>query len=245
MINIMIISPKTSRLTTLADAVIRAVDDSTTITTVNNEEEALNFLSKCIVVFDLFIIDIKLERHSGYVIEKQIRCFNRYKDTPTIFITESSYSLVGFSKLTTYNAYKHRNFISLPLDEIDIQGKVGMYIESIISEQLRNDARNKLLDLKTIDGIKRISPCDILFLEIQNKTCTIYTAKGKFIIRRTSLTQVIKKIGSDDIVRCHRFFAINKEKISYIERVNSKHWYGRFEQVEFACPISYKYFNLT
>lgn len=62
----------------------------------------------------------------------------------------------------------------LPLDKIDIQGKVGLYLENIISEQLKNDARNKLLDLK----------------------------KGKFIVKRTSLIKVEEKIGCDDIIRC-------------------------------------------
>ena len=130
-----------------------------------------------------------------------------------IFITKDKYNLIGFSRLSTYEAYKNRNYISLPLDKIDIQGKVGLYLENIISEQLKNDARNKLLDLK----------------------------KGKFIVKRTSLIKVEEKIGCDDIVRCHRFFSVNVKNISFLEKSSNRIWYAYFRHATFTCPISEKY----
>lgn len=241
MISILIISSEPLRLHTLSASIRKAIDGSSTITTTTEEEEALIILSKNTITFDIFVIDIQLKKYSGYMLEKRIRQYSSYRNTPVLFITKDSYNLIGFPKLATYQIYKQRNYISLPLDNIDIQGKIGLYLEHIISGQLKNDAQNKYIDLKTYDGIKRISPQDVLFLEIQNKICTIYTLKGKFIIKRTSLIKVLETLHNDNIIRCHRFFAINVKKVDLLEK-KGRTWYAHFNAISSTCPISQTYF---
>jgi two-component system response regulator LytT len=242
LIDVFIISSNHKRVLFLADSIGGCLN-SCSITTTTVVDDGIDLIFNNSVSYDIFIIDIDLDTISGYVLEKKIRTIRRYRNTPVIFVTQHSYSLMGVSGLSTYQVYKLRNYISLPLDRIDIQSKIGLYLEAIEDSKKERTSRKKEIEIKTSNGIKRFSLKDIIFLEIQNKECSIHTVHETFTIKRTSLVKVLDLFNSPHIIRCHRFYGINTNQISYIEKVKGR-WTAHFVSSDLVCPISEKYYDI-
>lgn len=238
MLNTLIVSGDQNHLEILSSNIRRSTEDSMCIVTISDFLEAVTCVEKQTIIFDLFIINIQLKEKSGFMLEKKIREFKVYKHTPILFLSQTSYETIGYETLTTFLAYKHRNYISLPLNPIDIQAKFCLYLDSIYKNQFDISNKKKILCFKTSSGTIDIPINSIYYLEIQNKICSIYSSFGKFLIKRTSLSHIINSINSPSVVRCHRYYAVNVNKISYIERKNSRNWLAHFTNSSLACPIS-------
>ena len=241
MIHILILCKEKKDIAVLSDSLCRCVEDSLCLISTVDPEEAKTIITRREITFDLFILGVRLGKRSGYIMEKMIRQYHIYKQTPILFVTEESYNLIGFPPLATFQAYKRCNYLSLPLDKIDIQAKVSLYLDAIADRQRQNEESRRCLDLKGSGGIEKVPLKSILYLEIQNKTCSIYTLQGKYIVKRTSLIRVLEEICSDDVIRCHRFFAVNIKNIDFVERHDSRIWYLHLKGTNQTCPASRVY----
>lgn len=240
MIHALILSNTTAELEQISKNLLRSADDSLCLAATTDSHEALSIIHQGHILFDIFIIAVRLEKQSGFMIEKQIRNIRFYQFTPILFITQDS-RIFGFDPLSTFPSYRLRNYIDFPLDDLDIQGKFCLYLDSIYANQMQVDQQKKKIRLKNSTGSRDIPIKNILYIEVQNKLCTIYSLNGKFVLRRTSLSSAIKQIDSPSIVRCHRFFAANLDNIDYIERNHSRLSTLHFKSSSLTCPVSSTY----
>ncbi len=242
MIHVLILSNTLSELEQISKNLLHCADDSLCLITTTDSLEALSIIHQRKIPFDIFIIAVRLEKQSGFMIEKQIRKIRFYQFTPILFITPDS-RLFGFDPLSTFPTYRLRNYIALPLDDLDIQGKFCLYLDSIYTHQIQVDQQHKKIRLKCSTGTRDVPIKNILYIEVQNKLCTIFTRSGKFLLRRTSLTSAMAQIHAPSIVRCHRFFAANLENIDYIERNHSRLSTIHFKSSSLTCPVSKVYLS--
>ncbi len=240
MIHILILSNAVSELEQISKNLRRCIDDSLCLVTTTDSHEALSFIQHHHVIFDIFIISVRLKKQSGYVIEKTIRKNRFYQFTPILFITPNS-NMLDFNPLSTFAAYRYHNYLAFPLDDLDIQGKFCLYLDSIYTNQIQIDKEDKKIRLKSATGSRNILIKNILYIEIQNKLCTIYSLDGKFILRRTSLSALLSKLDSPHLVRCHRYFAVNLKNVDYIEKNNSRLSTVHFHTSSLTCPVSSTY----
>ncbi|MEL7657718.1 MAG: LytTR family DNA-binding domain-containing protein, partial [Bacillota bacterium] len=174
---------------------------------------------------------------------EKIRKITEYRDCPILFVTNSSYSLSGFSQLTTYHSYKKFNYISLPITRIDVQGKLGLYLEDIIQSQSAKQNADRAIFLAHTKGETFLSVNEILFAEVQNKICTIHTLKGSFQMLRKNLNEIMEIVDDDFFIRCHRGFAVNIRQLKGIEKVDRRIWKAVLENCSETCLISKTYLS--
>lgn len=242
MIHALILTNTLSDLEQISKNLRHSTEDSLCLITTTDSHEALSMILQGQILFDIFIIAVRLDKQSGFMVEKQIRKNRFYQFTPILFITPDS-RLFGFDPLSTFPTYRLRNYIALPLNDLDIQAKFCLYLDAIYTNQIQVDQENKKIQLKGSAGSRNIPIKNILYIEVQNKRCTIYSLNGKFLLRRTSLSSAISQIGSPDIVRCHRFFAVNLKNVDYMERNNSRLSTLHFKSSSLTCPVSNVYLN--
>ncbi|MBR0597964.1 LytTR family DNA-binding domain-containing protein [Sinanaerobacter chloroacetimidivorans] len=244
MITVLIICNDRRNIDKIARSVIRINDLTTCILSTTEPEEALSLIYNNKQVIDLFIIEVQLKSISGYKLEEAIRTKRAYKETPVLFITKQSYDLVGSSYLATYQNYKRQNYISLPLNTIDVQGKIGLYLDKILLRQKSNIQKNKVLYLHQSAGAVKIILRNVIYLEIQNKICKIRMQTGDvYEIKRKSLSEILLMLNHQNIVRCHKCFALNVDQLQSIARIDKRNWTASFQKTYLACPISKTYLN--
>ncbi len=119
MIHVLILSKETSELAQLVKNLHRSIEDSLCVVTTTDSHEALSFIQRTPIIFDIFIIAVQLNHQSGYMVEKQIRKNRFYQSAPILFLTRDGH-LIDYDPLATFPSYRLRNYISLPLDDLDI-----------------------------------------------------------------------------------------------------------------------------
>jgi len=243
MITILIVGNNIADNERIAGSIIGGTELTTCVICTHSAAEALKVIDSRQYKLDLFVITIKMKEQSGYRLAEKIRQIPEYKDCPILFVTNSSYNLSGFSELATYQSYKKYNYISLPITRIDVQGKLGLYLEEIIQTQSVKNHAERAVYLNHSKGDTFIGAKDILFAEIQNKCCTVYTTEGAFHLIRKTLTDMIDIVDDSFFMRCHRGFALNIKQIKGIENVDRRIWKANFRTSEETCLISQTYID--
>ncbi len=241
MINILILCNRFQELIEASNNIRRCTDNSMCIISTTNVQEAKSMVEKQSFIIDIFVVAMYLKSGSGYSFEKEVRKNTIYTNTPFVFLTSNEQDLSLYSGLFSYEAHKKRVFSSLPIDALDIQSKFCLYLDAIIAKQIKRDSARETIRLEGIAGSVNIPISEIVYMEIQNKLCTIYTLTGKYLLHRTSLTKVLNEINSENIIRAHRFYAINLKQIKHIEYISSRKHIAHFRKSSLTCPISSKY----
>jgi magnesium-transporting ATPase (P-type) len=87
---------------------------------------------------------------------------------------------------------------------------------------------------------------NLLFLESTDNYCTIYHRKNSTIekvLLRTTLKSVEEQISSKKILRCHRSYIVNLEKIESLKG-NAQGYKLKIFDSNYIVPVSRKYLNL-
>ena len=84
---------------------------------------------------------------------------------------------------------------------------------------------------------------DIIYIEYDNRSCKVRTKNEIVLVKGSGLSKILKEISSDEIVQCHKAFAVNKKYIEKIARINNKMWDIHFWNCENSIPLGYKYKN--
>lgn len=227
----------------IAGSIIGGTELTTCVICTHSATEAMRVIESRQNKIDLFIISIKMKEQSGYRLAENIRKITEYRDCPILFVTNLSYSLSGFSDLATFRSYRKYNYISLPISRIDVQGKLGLYLEEIIRDQATRKRAERAIYITHTKGDTFIGVKDILFAEVRNKVCSIYTTDGSFEISRKNLNDMIGIINDDLFLRCHRGFALNIMQLKGIEKVDRRVWKAVFENGNALCLISSSYID--
>jgi len=225
----------------IAGSVIGGTELTTCVICTRSASEALRIAEDGIFKIDLFIISIKMKDLSGHRLAEQLRKIPQYRDCPILFVTNLSYNLSGFPDLATFHSYRKHNYISLPVDRIDVQGKLGLYLEAIQSAQSGRSLEERAVYLCHEKGEVLIHVKDILYAEVRNKICSIYTAEEIYEISRKNLTEITESLDNGYFMRCHRAFALNVKQLRGIEKIDRRLWKAVFTVSCGTCLISKSY----
>lgn len=240
MITVMIVNEKARDNEMVAASIIGGFETSTCIISACGPEDAEDIFSGRDDI-DLFILQINMKGCGGYKLAESIRRRRCYRNTPILFITAQSYSLVGFPQLATYSSYMKHNYIQTPICRLDVQGKLGLYLDSILSQD-HEDAGERAIYLEYDLGNTFLKVSDILFAEIQNKSAVIHALNESYPIRRTSLEKISQAIDDELFIRCHKSFALNVKNVTALEKAGRRNWLAIFAGRK-CCPVSQTYYD--
>lgn len=160
---------------------------------------------------DLFLIDINLLDYSGFKLAEQIRCIEKYKMVFIIFITSiPTKELEAFKKIHCYD------YIIKPFSQNDLIN----ILRTILKYEFKEICNKKIIKFKQKSFTYEINEDDIICIEVQYKKLHVVTTKERLEFTSYTLSQ-IEDMLSDDFLRCHRSFIINKNYIEGIYRDRS------------------------
>ena len=227
----------------IAGSIIGGTELTTCVICTRSAAEALEIAESQSYKIDLFIISIRMEEQSGNRLAEKIRKIPEYRECPILFVTGLSYNHSGFSDLATFQSYRKYNYISLPIERIDVQGKLGLYLEEIISNQTSRDKPERAVYLSHSKGEVFIPRKEILFAEVRSKVCRVVTASGIYEMNRQGLENLIGMVDDDLFLRCHRGFALNVRQLKGIEKLDGRIWRAVFGSETDTCLISRSYID--
>jgi DNA-binding LytR/AlgR family response regulator len=243
MITILIVGNNIQDNERIAGSIIGGTELATCVICTRSAAEALEIAESRTYKIDLFIISIRMKEQSGNRLAEKIRKIPEYRECPILFVTGLSYNHSGFSDLATYQSYRKYNYISLPIERTDVQGKLGLYLEEIISNQSARNKPERAVYLCHSKGEAFIRRKDLLFAEVRSKVCSVITVNGSYELNRQGLEDLIRIVDDDLFLRCHRGFALNIRQLSGIEKLDRRIWKAVFGTDTETCLISRSYID--
>jgi len=173
---------------------------------------------------DIVLIDINIQGDiDGIQTAEKIQ---EHSSVPLIFITAYSGSVYfERAKKVKPHAYlvkpfNHLNlFTSIELALFNYQASREKDEPSPSSEALDDKARtgnylvNGFIFLKKQNHFDKVHVRDILYLEADGSYCQIITREGKYTLSQ-NLQNVLNNMGSTNIIRSHRSFAVNLDRVT-------------------------------
>lgn len=190
---------------------LEEIDCNLKIYEAQDKDEALEILNN--ETIELFFIDISLKNSSGLDLALEIRKIPKYEFSWIVFLTTHvQYMIKAFKEIHCYD------YILKPYEK----DEVIKLTKKLISGTHRNNIlinERKYVVFEVNKGIStRIYVDEIIFIEVSIRTCIIHTKQGKYEMKKLSLKKALELIDCDDIIQCHKSFAVN---INYIKRVES------------------------
>lgn len=146
---------------------------------------------------DFYFLDIRLSNNqNGIEFGKTLT----HLAIPFIYVTANNELEILKKAIATQPI----SYITKPFKERDVIAAVELIKLKIQS--------SKYLQIITPKGVKKIAEQEILYCEAEGSYVKIVTEKGTFIQRMT-LKKTMEML-SDDFVKIHRSYVVNKQKIS-------------------------------
>ncbi|MBA9012021.1 two-component system response regulator LytT [Clostridium saccharobutylicum] len=185
----------------------------------------------------MFLIDINLKQSSGLDLAMKIRSISKYEFRQIIFLTtHMAYITQAFKKTHCYD------YILKPYDHKEVQVMLNKLILNESSYKDKVEEKELVITLKS--GIYvGIKIREIIFIEVIGKNCEVNTINGLYIANNMSLKKIMKLIDCDDIIQSHRSFAVNKDYISKIEKIDIKLSAVYFNNSSKTALLGYKFKN--
>ena len=241
MITILILTEKLSTNEKIAASIIGGFSGGITVVSTTEAEEAESvYLSEKQTV-DVFILQVNMQKQSGFKIAESIRQTEKYRKTPILFITPLSYNMVGFHPLATYRSYEKHNFIAAPVERLDVQGKLGLYLDKIL-ETRGSGTEDRVVFLEHDRGQTFVAVSEILYAEVCRKQVTLYCREDCYMFKRMSLCELEKMIGDERLLRCHKSFAVNIKVVTAIREDGRRNWKAVLETGR-ECPVSQTFYS--
>lgn len=170
---------------------------------------------------DLAIIDINLKGEmDGLELGKWLR---RLSNLPVIFITSHYDNDEYFEKASLLSAF---GFIRKPLDETQLLRTITLALNyqsgsntnpiSPAEDNLPQPPLRATLLIQLKSKLVKIKQEDILFIEADDKHCTIHLKDGRQYLERISLKEISKKLLPQMFAQSQRSFIVNLDKIQEI-----------------------------
>ncbi|MGG8495791.1 LytR/AlgR family response regulator transcription factor [Tenacibaculum sp. TC6] len=171
---------------------------------------------------DVVIIDIYLgENPEGIMFAETISTVpNSLK--PFIFLTASKdRHIFERAKLT-----KPFRFLLKPFNELELLYAIEMAIEKFYDQpnvfagnQEDTVISNDFLFIKKNNLLKKVNLSDILYIEVENRYCSIFTEREKFVIQ-ISLSKINEYLNNQLFKQVHRKFIVNLQMIEGFSLTN-------------------------
>ena len=137
---------------------------------------------------------------------------------PFVFLTHSKDRKI-FERARLTNPY---SFLIKPCNELEIQYAIEMAVEkfckltSLFAAGGRNTAISRdYLFIKKKDTLKKVHVSDMLYLEVEERYCSVFTEKEKFLVQM-SLTKMLELLDPNRFCQTHRNYIVNTERITEI-----------------------------
>jgi len=184
---------------------------------------------------NMFLIDISLKESSGLELAIKIRSIPKYEFRQIVFLTtHMEYITQAFKQTHCYD------YIIKPYDQYDVQAMLNKLILNENNNVNKYDDKEIVITLK--NGIYvGIKIKDIFFIEVKGKDCEVNTINGVYIANNMSLKKINKLINCEYIIQSHRAFAINRNYICKIEKLEAKLSIVYFSKYQKTALLGYKF----
>lgn len=170
---------------------------------------------------NMFLIDISLKESSGLDLAIEIRRIPKYEFSEVIFLTTHlEYILQAFKKIHCYD------YILKPYNKDEVQVMLNKLIDKEVynlnnGKDDLDEAEDKELVIKIRNGIfVRIKIDEILLIEVNGRDCEVNTFDGVYTYSNISLKKILELIDCEYIVQSHKAFAVNKNYIFKVEKLD-------------------------
>jgi len=167
---------------------------------------------------DVIIIDVFLDgKPDGITFAESINIIPN-ASKPFVFLTSSQdRQIFERAKLT-----KPFSFLMKPFNELEILYAIEMAVEKFydqtnvfLAEEQDTVITNDYLFIKKKNALKKVALNDIIYIEVEERYCSIITEKEKFVIL-ISLTKISELLDKTKFIKTHRNSIVNSDKIEEI-----------------------------
>ncbi len=167
---------------------------------------------------DIAIIDIFLDGNpDGIAFAETINAIP-HKAKPFVFLTSSTdRALFERAKLTQPFSY-----LMKPFNELELLYALEVAVEKFYEQPdvFLGDEEDTIISkdylfIKKGKALKKVFTKSIIYIEVEEKYCNIFTEEEKFVIL-ISLTKILTLLNDAVFCRTHRNFIVNTEKIEEI-----------------------------
>lgn len=216
--------------------IIQQIDECINIYECEDRDEALKITTENEI--DIFYIDISLKNSSGLDFAIDIREIPIYEFSFIVFLTtHAEYITQSFKKVHCYD------YILKPYDSADVVDMTKRFISHGVN--IKGTPKEKIyVVFEILKGISlKLYVDEIIFIEVNLRACMLHTVNGVYKVNKVALRSILKLINCNDIIQCHRSFAVNVKHIREIVSVDRKLSEIFFENYEENALLGYKYKN--
>ena len=215
---------------------VRQIDKNINIYEAEDKDRALEITNKNNI--DIFYIDISLKNSSGLDFAIELRQIPRCEFSLIIFLTTHvEYITQAFKQVHCYD------YILKPYDIADVMNMTQRYI--VYDRNIKNTPKEKSYVVFEIrKGISvKVYVDDIIFIEVNLRTCMVHTVNGVYKINKLTLKNVLNLINCSNIIQSHKSFVVNIKHIKKIQNVDNKLSEIYFENYDKKALLGYKFKN--
>jgi len=216
---------------------IQQIDNNISTYEASDKDEALEIASKNNI--DVFYVDICLNNSSGVDFAIELRQIPKYEFSFIVFLTTHvEYINKAFKEVHCYD------YILKPYDMVDVVNmtkRFRLHIENINNKP--KEKRYVIIELRKGVNIK-IYIDDTIFIEVKLRICMIHTVNGIYKVNNLALSKILKVINCNNIIQCHKSFAVNINYIKRIENIDNKLSEIYFENCDKNALLGYKFKNI-
>ena len=218
-INVLVVEDTLSESRVLLEALKDSQFHVVGVATTHQEALSLFYSSKV----DLLIIDVFLNgAPEGITFAETITSVPQAA-RPFVFLTSSTdRAIFERAKLT-----KPYSFLLKPFNPLEILYALEMAIEKFYGQTdvFQGDEEDTVISseyffIKKNNSLKKVAITDIVNIGVEERYCTIFTGKEKFLIQ-ISLTKIIDLLDSNVFCRTHRNHIVNLQQIEEIQTSDS------------------------
>ena len=167
---------------------------------------------------DILILDIYLNGSPEGINVAEAITLNNDGGKPFVFLTSATdRQIFERAKLT-----KPFSYLLKPFNELELFYAIEMALEKFYEqkEAFIGDEEDTLITqdylfIKKGKALKKVLVKDIIFIEVEDKYCSVVTHKERFVIH-ISLTKISKLLDPSEFFRTHRRFIVNVHKVEEI-----------------------------
>lgn len=219
---------------------IFSINEFVKIYEADSESTALDIIEQNDI--NMFLIDVGLKGSSGLNLAIKIRNIPKYEFRQIIFLTtHMEYITQAFKKTHCYD------YILKPYNKNEVQAMLNKLILNDNNDlNNKNNNLNEGKDKEILITLKSgiyvgIKIDNILFIEVKGRNCEINTVNGLYIANNMSLKKIVKLIDCEYIIQSHRAFAINRNYIYKIEKLDVKLSMVYFNNYAGTALLGYKF----
>ena len=160
----------------------------------------------------LFLVDVNLKNESGIDFARRIRHVDRYRLSWIVFLTSHvQFMLEAFKDTHCYD------YLLKPINENELEKILNdVLVDKISTESCLEEDESVIIEIGGV--LIKIYEKNIKFIETYQRTTKIHTKTDILIVKNLSLSKLMEKIKSKNIVQSHKAFAVNVKFIESIEK---------------------------